>query len=100
MHMEAYYNPIKSKGWDILIRFYLHEKNCNHRWWNRSYTVLRGLKHFDDVEITAIVSMADDGGSTGVLRDELGVFPPGDVRQCLLALSLHGEVVRSLMGYR
>ncbi len=65
-----------------------------------SYTVLRGLKHFDDVEITAIVSMADDGGSTGVLRDELGVLPPGDVRQCLLALSLHGEVVRSLMGYR
>jgi uncharacterized cofD-like protein len=65
-----------------------------------SYTVLRGLKHFDDVEIVAIVSMADDGGSTGVLRDELGVLPPGDVRQCLLALSLHGEVVRKLMGYR
>jgi uncharacterized cofD-like protein len=62
--------------------------------------VLRGLKKFDDIEITAIVSMADDGGSTGVLRDELGVLPPGDVRQCLLALSEHSDVVRALMGYR
>lgn len=65
-----------------------------------SYTILRGLKHFDDIEIAAIVSMADDGGSTGVLRDELGVLPPGDVRQCLLALSLHDDVVRKLMDYR
>lgn len=65
-----------------------------------SYTVLRGLKYFDDIEISAIVSMADDGGSTGVLRDELGVLPPGDVRQCLVALSLHDEIVRKLMKYR
>lgn len=65
-----------------------------------SYTVLRGLKNFDDIEISAIVSMADDGGSTGVLRDELGVLPPGDVRQCLVALSEHGDIVRSLMSYR
>lgn len=65
-----------------------------------SYTVLRGLKHFDDIEISAIVSMSDDGGSTGVLRDELGVLPPGDVRQCLVALSLHDDVVRKLMKYR
>lgn len=65
-----------------------------------SYTVLRGLKQFNDIEISAIVSMADDGGSTGVLRDELGVLPPGDVRQCLLALSEHDDIVRKLMGYR
>jgi uncharacterized cofD-like protein len=65
-----------------------------------SYTVLRGLKVFDDIEISAIVSMADDGGSTGVLRDELGVLPPGDVRQCLLALSYHDDIVRSLISYR
>lgn len=65
-----------------------------------SYTVLRGLKQFDDVELSAIVSMADDGGSTGVLRDELGVLPPGDVRQCLVALSLHSDTVRALMAYR
>lgn len=65
-----------------------------------SYTVLKGLKTYDDIDITAIVSMADDGGSTGVLRDELGVLPAGDVRQCLVALSEHSDVVRSMINYR
>ncbi len=44
--------------------------------------------------------MADDGGSTGILRDELGVLPPGDVRQCLIALSTSSRLMRSLMNYR
>jgi len=61
--------------------------------------VLSGLKAFD-VELIAIVSMADDGGSTGILRDELGVLPPGDVRQCLVALSNSSRLMRSLMNYR
>jgi uncharacterized cofD-like protein len=65
-----------------------------------SYVVLSGLKKLPDVSLTALVSMADDGGSTGVLRDELGVLPPGDVRQCLVALSEHDEIVRKLMNYR
>lgn len=65
-----------------------------------SFTILSGLKKIPDVEITAIVSMADDGGSTGILRDELGVLPSGDVRQCLIALSEHSDTVRKLMGYR
>jgi len=65
-----------------------------------SYTVLSGLKNIPDVTLTALVSMADDGGSTGVLRDELGVLPAGDVRQCLVALSEHTEIVRDLMNYR
>lgn len=65
-----------------------------------SYTVLSGLKYFPDIDITALVSMADDGGSTGVLRDELGVLPPGDVRQCLIALSEHDDVLRKVMAYR
>jgi uncharacterized cofD-like protein len=65
-----------------------------------SYTVLSGLKHIENVSLTALVSMSDDGGSTGVLRDELGVLPPGDVRQCLVALSEHSDVVRKLMSYR
>jgi uncharacterized cofD-like protein len=64
-----------------------------------SFTLLSGLKKYP-VEISAIVSMADDGGSTGVLRDELGVLPPGDVRQCLVALSESSEKMRELMGYR
>ena len=65
-----------------------------------SYTVLSGLKQLKGVSLTALVSMADNGGSTGILRDELGVLPPGDVRQCLVALSEHTEVVRKLMNYR
>jgi len=63
-----------------------------------SFTLLQGLKKLTP-DITAIVSMSDDGGSTGVLRDELGVLPPGDVRQCLVALSDTPEV-RDLFSYR
>jgi uncharacterized cofD-like protein len=64
-----------------------------------SFVLLRGLKNYP-LNISAIVSMADDGGSTGVLRDELGVLPPGDVRQCLVALSDSTETMRKLMNYR
>src|SRR3989339_663809 len=65
-----------------------------------SYTVLSGLKNLPDVSLSALVSMSDNGGSTGVLRDELGVLPPGDIRQCLVALSEHSEIVRKLINYR
>ena len=64
-----------------------------------NFTVLSGLKN-KEVELCAVVSMADDGGSTGILRDELGVLPPGDVRQCLVALSTSSRLMRSLMNYR
>ena len=64
-----------------------------------SFTLLQGLKRHP-FRLSAIVSMADDGGSTGVLRDELGVLPPGDVRQCLVALSQSSEKMRELMNYR
>lgn len=64
-----------------------------------SFTLLSGLKKYP-IDISAIVSMADDGGSTGVLRDELGVLPPGDVRQCLVALSESSHTLRELMNYR
>lgn len=64
-----------------------------------NFSVLRGLKNYP-VDLSAIVSMADDGGSTGILRDELGVLPPGDVRQCLVALSDSSNMMRSLMSYR
>lgn len=64
-----------------------------------NFAVLRGLKNYE-VDLSAIVSMADDGGSTGILRDELGVLPPGDVRQCLVALSNSSSMMRTLMNYR
>ncbi len=63
-----------------------------------SFTMLSALKRYTS-QIAAIVSMADDGGSTGVLRDELGALPPGDVRQCLVALS-DSPKVRDLFEYR
>lgn len=63
-----------------------------------SFTLLSALKNHSD-NITAIVNMVDDGGSTGVLRDELGVLPPGDVRQCLVALS-NSPKLRDLFNYR
>lgn len=63
-----------------------------------SFMLLSALKHHTR-SLTAIVGMADDGGSTGVLRDELGVLPPGDVRQCLVALS-ESPKVRELFNYR
>ena len=63
-----------------------------------SFTLLSGLKQYVS-DITALVTMADDGGSTGQLRDELGVLPPGDVRQCLVALS-NSAKVRDLFNYR
>lgn len=63
-----------------------------------SFTLLSALKDHTS-QIAAIVNMADDGGSTGVLRDELGTLPPGDVRQCLVALS-DSPKVRELFNYR
>jgi uncharacterized cofD-like protein len=64
-----------------------------------SFTLLQSLKKLTP-NITALVNMADDGGSTGVLRDELGVLPPGDVRQCLVALSEAPEELRELFNFR
>lgn len=62
-------------------------------------SLLRGLKVYSD-NITAIVAMADDGGSSGRLRAELGVLPPGDVRNCLLALAGEEKLMSDLMAYR
>lgn len=63
-----------------------------------SFELLSGLKKYTP-NLTALVSMADDGGSTGVLRDEYGVLPPGDIRKCLVALSRTPEL-RNLFDYR
>lgn len=64
-----------------------------------TFTVLSGLK-YHPVDLSAVVSIADDGGSTGILRDELGVLPPGDIRQCLVALANGDQVLRDLFNYR
>lgn len=61
--------------------------------------LLRGLKHYT-TNITAIVTVADDGGSSGRLRTELGILPPGDIRNCLVALADSEDVMQQLMDYR
>ena len=62
-------------------------------------TMLRGLKRYAR-DITAIVTMADDGGGSGMLRQDLGMLPPGDARDCVLALANTDEVMEQLMTYR
>ena len=64
-----------------------------------SFVTLYGLKHYP-VDLTAIVTMTDSGGSTGKLRDQYGVLPPGDVRQALIALSDSDQIWRELFLYR
>lgn len=62
-------------------------------------TLLRGLKLYTK-HITAIVTMADDGGGSGMLRRDLGMLPPGDIRNCLEALANCEPVMSQLMHYR
>ncbi|MBQ3055051.1 MAG: YvcK family protein [Oscillospiraceae bacterium] len=62
-------------------------------------TMLRGLKRHTD-RITAIVTVADDGGGSGILRQEMGMLPPGDIRNCITALSNAEPMMRDLLGYR
>jgi uncharacterized cofD-like protein len=63
------------------------------------YTVLSGLKG-NDFHLSAIVSMADNGGSTGQLREEFGVLPPGDIRRALISLSDSEVMLAKLFNYR
>ena len=70
-----------------------------------TYAVLRGLKQYaDTVDVTAVISMADSGGSTGRLRDEFGQLPVGDVRMALAALAdengWNEQLLRELFLYR
>jgi uncharacterized cofD-like protein len=62
-------------------------------------TLLRGLKQYS-ANITAIVTVADDGGSSGRLRREIGVLPPGDIRNCLAALADEEKLLTELFQYR
>ena len=62
-------------------------------------TMLRGLKRYSS-RITAIVTVADDGGGSGVLREELGMLPPGDIRNCICALANTEPTMDQLMSYR
>lgn len=64
-----------------------------------TFVVLSALKSFD-FNLSAVVSMCDDGGSTGKLRDDYGVLPPGDIRRSLIALSSATKSLRKLFDFR
>ena len=61
--------------------------------------ILRGLKK-QMVNLSAIVTVTDDGGGSGLLRDELGILPPGDIRNCILALADDEDIMEELLQYR
>lgn len=62
-------------------------------------TLLRGLKEYTS-NLTAVVTVADDGGSSGRLRRSMGILPPGDIRSCLAALSSDEALITQLFQYR
>ncbi len=62
-------------------------------------TMLRGLKYYSS-NITAVVSVGDDGGGSGTLRTEMGILPPGDIRNCLVALANTDDTMEELMQHR
>jgi len=62
--------------------------------------LLRGLKKYSDLDLTAIISMADDGGSAGRVRRAFDIQPPGDLITCLAALSADESVVKDMLLYR
>ena len=61
--------------------------------------ILRGLKKYTN-RLTAVVTVGDDGGSSGMLREDLGILPPGDIRNCILALADDEGVMNDLFNYR
>ena len=107
-------------GWvSLLISFYLYRRIVNERIKPRylrskesvepkvvvigggtgQSIFLRGLKYHTK-NITAIVTVADDGGGSGALREDLGMLPPGDIRNCLLALANIEPTMNEVMQYR
>lgn len=61
--------------------------------------LLRGIKHITN-NVTAVVTVGDDGGSSGRLREEMGVLPPGDIRNCIAALADDEDLITKLFQYR
>ena len=64
------------------------------------FNLLSALRDTEGIDISAVVSMVDSGGSTGRLRDEFGILPPGDILKCILALSKNREEARNILQKR
>ena len=61
--------------------------------------LLRGIKKYTN-NITAVVTVGDDGGSSGRLREDMGILPPGDIRNCIAALADDEDLITELFQYR
>ena len=61
--------------------------------------LLKGIKHITN-NITAVVTVGDDGGSSGRLREDMGILPPGDIRNCIAALADDEDLITKLFQYR
>lgn len=64
-----------------------------------TFNVLYGLKKNENFNLSAIISVADNGGTTGSIRDKYGILPPGDLRRAIAALARDTEMVRKLFEY-
>lgn len=67
--------------------------------WAGTFNVLYGIKRNPKFDISAIISVADNGGTTGLIRDKYGILPPGDMRRAIAALANNTEIVRKLFEY-
>ena len=77
-------------------------KNKNHKiltigGGSGQFILLSALRDLRDINITSVVPMSDNGGSTGRLRDELGILPPGDILKCIIALSPFREAAQNIL---
>ncbi|MCX7716374.1 MAG: YvcK family protein [Endomicrobia bacterium] len=63
-------------------------------------TLLRGLKNIVGIDLTAVVTVMDDGGSSGRLKEEFGILPPGDIRNCILSLANQEDILTKIFSYR
>ena len=62
--------------------------------------LLRGLKWYDELSIVSIVAVTDDGGSSGIIRQDFEIPPPGDVRNNIVALAEKESLITDLLSYR
>lgn len=99
---EVLSKPIGSREFVGKFRQILHQENRAVCLGGGTglFTLLSGLKTLSSIRLTSIVSMSDDGGSTGRLKHMFGVLPPGDIRRSLVALSTAPDLVNEMMQYR
>jgi len=83
----------------LKIKYINYEENCCHRW--RSLNVQCSLwsQKNEEFSLSAIISVADNGGTTGLIRDKYGILPPGDFRRAVAALAKDTGLVRRLFEY-